>query len=72
MIYKIMDVNAGGEIVARIETNNGKNALKRFLRENCFSAGLYEIQKGRYNWSMFSSYGATFYAAPERTGGGKA
>ena len=72
MIYKIMDVNAGGEIVARIETNNGKNALKRFLQEHCLTAGLYEIQKGRYNWSMFNNYGATFYAAPERPGGGKA
>lgn len=66
MIYKIMDVNNGGEIVARIESNNGKNALKRFRRERCFSSGIYEIKKSRFNWCMFSSYGAAFYAAPER------
>lgn len=66
MIYNIMDINRDGEIIARIKSNNGKNALKRFRREYCFSMGIYEIKKGRFNWSMFSSYGAAFYAAPER------
>lgn len=66
MIYNILDVNNGGECVARISSNNGKNALKKFQREHCFSAGMYEIRKGRFNWSMFSTYGATFYALPER------
>ena len=68
MIYNIMDVNADGEIVARIESNNGKNALRRFSQEHCFSNGIYEIKKGRFNWSMFSSYGAAFYAMPEKGG----
>lgn len=68
MIYKIMDVNRDGEIVARIASNNGKNALKRFRRERYLSAGIYEIRKGRFNWAMFNSYGATFYAAPEKGG----
>ena len=68
MIYKIMDVNNDGAIVARIESNNGKNALERFRRECCLSTGIYEIKKGRFNWSMFSSYGATFYAVPEKGG----
>ena len=66
MVYKIMDVNADGEVIARIESNNGKNALLRFHRESCFSPG-YEIKKGRFNWAMFNQYGATFYAAPERS-----
>lgn len=69
MIFNIMDVNNHGEIIARIESNNGKNALKRFRRESCFSTGFYEIQKGKFNWCMFSSYGAAFYAAPEKRTG---
>ena len=67
MVYKIMDVNTGGEVIARIESNNGKNALLRFHRESCLSPGTYEIKKGRFNWAMFNKYGATFYAAPERS-----
>lgn len=66
MIYNIMDVNRDGEIIARIASNNGKNALKRFRRERCFSAGIYEIKKGRFNWAMLTSYGVAFYAMPDR------
>lgn len=69
MVYRIMDVNRDGETVARISSNNGKNALKKFRREHCFSAGMYEIKKGRFNWSMFSSFGSAFYAMPEKNGG---
>lgn len=68
MVYKIMDVNNAGEIVARIQSNNGKNALKQFRRKYCLSSGIYEIRKGRFNWSMLSSFGAAFYAAPEKGG----
>ena len=68
MIYNIMDVNKDGEIVARIASNNGKNALKCFRRECCTVSGIYEIKKGRFNWAMFSSYGAAFYAMPEKGG----
>lgn len=64
MLFNILDVNRDGEIVSVINSNNGKNALKRFRRERCFSTGVYEIIKARFNWSMQSSYGAAFYAAP--------
>ena len=47
MIYKIMDVNAGGETVARIESNNGKNALRRF-RRLLLAPGAYEIKRGYF------------------------
>jgi hypothetical protein len=68
MLFNIMDVNRDGEIVARIESNNGKNALKQFQRRCCFSTGLYEIKKSRFNWCMLSSFGAAYYAAPQRRG----
>lgn len=66
MLFHIMDVNRDGEIIARIESNNGKNALKKFQREYCLSAGFYEICKGRYNYCMLSSFGAAYYAAPQK------
>lgn len=66
MLFNIMDVNKDGEIVARIESNNGKNALIQFRRRCCFSTGLYEIKKSRFNWCMLSSFGAAYYAAPQR------
>lgn len=66
MTYNISDANRNGEIVARISSNNGKNALKRFLRECCMSTGFYEIRKGKHNWRMFSSFGSAFYAIPQQ------
>ena len=69
MVYKIMDVNRDGETVARISSNNGKNALKKFHREHCISTRIYEIRRGKFNWSMFSSFGSAFYAMPEKNGG---
>lgn len=66
MIFNIMDVNNNGEIVARIESNNGKNALKQFQRRCCFSTGFYEIKKSRFNGCMFSTYGGAWYAAPQK------
>jgi hypothetical protein len=60
-----MDVNRGGEIVARISSNNGKNALKQF-RRGLLSSGIYEIRKSKFNWCMFSSFGAAYYAAPQK------
>lgn len=68
MIYKIMDVNAGGETVARIESNNGKNALRRF-RRLLLAPGAYEIKRGYFNWAMFSDPGGAWYAMPEKKGG---
>ena len=66
MLFHIMDVNNGGEIVARIESNNGKNALIQFRRRCRFSTGIYEIKKSRFNWCMLSSFGAAYYAAPQK------
>jgi hypothetical protein len=66
MLFNIMDVNKDGEIVARISSNNGKNALKQFRRRCCFSTGFYEIKNSKYNWCMLSSFGAAYYAAPAR------
>lgn len=70
MVYRIMDVNRDGETVARISSNNGKNALKKFRREFCTASGVYEIRRGKFNWSMFSSFGGAFYALPEKESGG--
>lgn len=66
MVYRILDVNADGECIARIDSNNAKNALKKFQRECCTTTGMYEIRRGKFNWSMYSTYGAAFYALPER------
>lgn len=65
MLFNIMDVNHDGEIVARIRSNNGKNALKQF-RRGLLSSGVYEIRKSKFNWCMFSSFGAAYYAAPQK------
>ena len=59
-----MDVNNFGEIIAKIESNNGKNALKKFRRAHGLSTE-YTFRK-RQNWAMFGPYGGAFYAAPER------
>jgi hypothetical protein len=66
MLFNIMDVNRDGEIVARIESNNGKNALKQFQRRYCISAGFWDIRKSRFNWCLSSSFGAAYYAAPQK------
>lgn len=66
MLFHIMDVNRDGEIVARIKSNNGKNALKKFIREYRLTAGFYEIRKSRFNWCAFSTFGAAWYAAPQK------
>ena len=50
MLFNIMDVNHDGEIVARIRSNNGKNALKQFRRDYCISAGFWAIKKAKFNW----------------------
>ena len=65
MLFNIMYVNHDGEIVARIRSNNGKNALKQFRRNHCMSSGFYEIRKSKFNWCMFSSFGSAYYAAPQ-------
>ena len=70
MVYRILDVNADGECIARIDSNNGKNALKKFQQKHCTAAGFYEIRRGKFNWSMFSTYGSAFYALPEKENGG--
>ena len=66
MLFNIMDVNHDGEIVARIRSNNGKNALKQFRRNYCISAGFWEIKKAKFNWCLLSSFGSAYYAAPQR------
>jgi hypothetical protein len=66
MLFNIMDVNHDGEIVARISSNNGKNALKAFRRQYCISAGAWEIRKAKFNWCLLSSFGAAYYAAPQK------
>ena len=66
MLFHIMDVNHGGEIVARIKSNNGKNALKAFRRQYCISTGFGEIKKAKFNWCLLSSFGAAYYAAPQK------
>ena len=62
MKFLINDCNSK-EIVARIETNNGKNALRRF-RNVLMSTGFYEIHKRCNLWILSSSYGAYFVAIP--------
>lgn len=66
MLFYIMDVNHDGEIVARIKSNNGKNALKAFRRQYCISTGFLEIKKAKFNWCLLSSFGAAYYAAPQK------
>ena len=66
MLFHIMDVNNGGEIIAKIESNNGKNALKKFIREYSLTIGFYEIKKSRFNWCAFSPFGAAWYAVPKK------
>lgn len=63
-IFNITDCN-NGQIVARIETNNGKNALRKF-RNGLMSTGFYEIHKRCNRWVLSSSYGAYFVASPEQ------
>ena len=62
MKFLINDCNSK-EIVARIETNNGKNALRKF-RNGLMSTGCYEIHKRCNLWILSSSYGAYFVAVP--------
>lgn len=62
MKFIIHDCNSK-EIVARIYTNNGKNALRKF-RNGLMSTGCYEIHKRCNTWILSSSYGAYFVAIP--------
>ena len=66
MKYNIIDCN-NNEIVSTIETNNGKNALKRF-RNDLLSTGFYEIHKRLNRWILSSSFGSYFVAMPENGG----
>lgn len=54
-----------GQVVARIETNNGKNALRKF-RNGLMATGFYEIHKRCNRWILSSTYGAYFIASPEQ------
>ena len=66
MKYNIIDCN-NNEIVSTIETNNGKNALKRF-RNGLLSTGFYEIHKRSNRWILSSSFGSYFVAMPDNGG----
>ena len=62
MLFHIMDVNNGGEIIAKIESNNGKNALKKFIREYSLTIGFYEIKKRDNNTFNNNNCYDFFYA----------
>ena len=65
--YRIVDVNSRHDTIV-IESNNGKNALKKFLRYYAMSTGIYEIHKRCSCWIMSSSYGSYFVAIPVEEG----
>lgn len=61
--FKIIDCISNRDTIV-ITSNNGKNALKQFLRNYCMSTGFYEIHKRCNRWIMTSSYGSYFVAMP--------
>lgn len=61
-IFKIIDEN-NSQTVARVEAQNGKIALKKFMRSKILSTGLHEIHMTPFgNWELSTSFGAYFYA----------
>lgn len=63
MKFNIIDCN-NGSVLCTIETNNGKNALRRFRNNYCLSSGFYEIHKNKRagQWILSSTYGTYFVA----------
>ena len=49
-----------------IKAQNGKSALKKFLRQYVLSTGMYEIHKRCNRWIMTSTYGSYFVAMPKK------
>lgn len=58
--FDIVDM-VSSRVVAQINTNNGKNALKVF-RQGFTSTGFYEIHKINGSWVLSSTYGSYFTA----------
>ena len=64
MLFEIMDFNKRGEVVATITSNNGKNALLRFRRENGLLASEYTIERGRRYFWLLGNHGQALCATP--------
>lgn len=63
-IYRIVKLNPDGqERICHIESNNGKNALRKF-RKTFMSTGFTEIHKRKTTgtWELSTSYGCVYIA----------
>ena len=63
-LFYILD-NVSNNVITKIESRDGKTALKKFLCNYCMSTGMYETHKEKDGfYHMTSSYGSEFIAIP--------